>query len=438
MGFLEKLKNTFFEEEYVEVEEKVKPKKEVVKEVRKSSSSDIRPLIEDEKRVRTIRKDEIVHEGLPEKKYEEIRAREKESVRAKEEVVERPVSRNSFNYYENDFIDYTENVKPVREERVVPVIEDKKEKTNVYNNPDYASKSSKVNQSVSTAQVKSTSTAYSKQMAAGFKPTPIISPIYGILDQNYTKDEIVEKKDIRPSSYVSRKNVDLDSVREKAFGSLSSDLGLTGQEDDMLDNIQDDTSDLELDNNLLYDMTDITTTPTVDKVTLQDAEEYFQDLGLEYNIDYKDAKLERATGRRVAKNPKTLEIEEDEVEETKIYTGISRINYTFEPHFDVNNTNLFIKSTGHFYDPHGPFKGLFAAVRDAGQLLSRRKTAFYREILPNDLVCPAFDFCQLLRGGIAVKIHLHHIGTDVKTHIVAAEFFVEQAGNDVLAGVLLH
>ncbi len=35
------------------------------------------------------------------------------------------------------------------------------------------------------------------------------------------------------------------------------------------------------------------------EVTVGDAEEYFQDLGLEYNIDYKDASKERATGRRV-------------------------------------------------------------------------------------------------------------------------------------------
>ena len=29
-------------------------------------------------------------------------------------------------------------------------------------------------------------------------------------------------------------------------------------------------------------------TPAVPKVTVGDAEEYFEDLGLEYNVDYKD------------------------------------------------------------------------------------------------------------------------------------------------------
>ena len=116
MGFLEKLKNTFFEEEYVEIEEKVKPKKEVVREVRKSSTDEIKPLIEEEK-VRNIRKDEIVHEGIPDKKYDEIRARETESVRRQKVVKEEPVARKNFSYFdEADFVDFNEQreTTPVR------------------------------------------------------------------------------------------------------------------------------------------------------------------------------------------------------------------------------------------------------------------------------------------------------------------------------------
>jgi len=45
-----------------------------------------------------------------------------------------------------------------------------------------------------------------------FKPTPIISPVYGILDQNYSKDDIIIKTDI------GVKGPDLDAVRKKAYG----------------------------------------------------------------------------------------------------------------------------------------------------------------------------------------------------------------------------
>ncbi len=60
----------------------------------------------------------------------------------------------------------------------------------------------------------------------------------------------------------------------------------------------------ELEDNLLYDMSDTTTTPVVNKVTVADAEEYFDDLGLEYNIDYKDSKYEHAAGRHVRASKK--------------------------------------------------------------------------------------------------------------------------------------
>lgn len=45
-----------------------------------------------------------------------------------------------------------------------------------------------------------------------FKSTPIISPVYGILDQNYSKDDVIVKTDI------GIKGHDLDEVRKKAYG----------------------------------------------------------------------------------------------------------------------------------------------------------------------------------------------------------------------------
>ena len=58
-------------------------------------------------------------------------------------------------------------------------------------------------------------------------------------------------------------------------------------------------------------MTKDNSKPMVDQVTLADAEEYFQDLGLEYNIDYKDTRYEKATGRRVKNATESVKKEED-------------------------------------------------------------------------------------------------------------------------------
>lgn len=55
-----------------------------------------------------------------------------------------------------------------------------------------------------------------------FKPTPIISPVYGVLDKNYHKEDIVsrsenksEEIDVEPS---------IDSIRNKAYGTLEDEL----------------------------------------------------------------------------------------------------------------------------------------------------------------------------------------------------------------------
>ncbi len=56
-----------------------------------------------------------------------------------------------------------------------------------------------------------------------FKPTPIISPIYGILDKDYKKDEIVEKSPINSKPKVTATTT-YDSVRRKAYGTLEDDL----------------------------------------------------------------------------------------------------------------------------------------------------------------------------------------------------------------------
>ena len=54
-----------------------------------------------------------------------------------------------------------------------------------------------------------------------FKPTPIISPVYGILDKNYHKEDIVSKSD---REYKSVDGLSVDSIREKAYGTLEDEL----------------------------------------------------------------------------------------------------------------------------------------------------------------------------------------------------------------------
>ena len=66
-----------------------------------------------------------------------------------------------------------------------------------------------------------------------FKPTPIISPVYGVLDQNYKKEDVIIKKDILRSP----KELTLEEVRKRAFGSL---------EDELEQNLTTDTKEIKI------------------------------------------------------------------------------------------------------------------------------------------------------------------------------------------------
>lgn len=112
-----------------------------------------------------------------------------------------------------------------------------------------------------------------------FKPSPILSPVYGfvgvspVLEQP-RKEELSSFNEMFAKE--KKETITLDSVRKKAYGEPESKQA----EDDDL--------------GLLYDMKQ-EDKPAISKITLGDAEEYFDDLGLEYNVDYKDSAREKNT-----------------------------------------------------------------------------------------------------------------------------------------------
>lgn len=57
-----------------------------------------------------------------------------------------------------------------------------------------------------------------------FKPSPVISPVYGILDKNYKKEDIVQKG-IEQTTILEE--VSVETVRKKAFGTLVDDIEST-------------------------------------------------------------------------------------------------------------------------------------------------------------------------------------------------------------------
>ncbi len=148
-----------------------------------------------------------------------------------------------------------------------------------------------------------------------FEPSPVISPVYGILSKNYRKEDFKSKRDL-DHLFVSerKKKITFDSVRQKAYGDLTEEL-----EASMI------RPPAKEEKELLYDMTSEIKEPVVETVTVGDAEEYFKDLGLEYNVDYIDTSKEKNT-RSERNKSLTSEVEkialsksEPESEEKNLY-----------------------------------------------------------------------------------------------------------------------
>ena len=331
MGVFEKIKNALFEVEYVEVDEPPKKEKKAKINEKNKVEEKTEELVE-----KPIAK-KIVLPGRKEEKVETIQEEELIDQDFESRPIEEAVKENlnnKFNYMDDDDFKVeeefensvpeivkvldeddtkhkvVESERPRRgvyssyEEEVVVPKEDNFESHYGINKPSNMTRESKpygMDKSLSV-QVHEYGSYDRKEEKSGFKPSPIISPIYGILDKNYKKEDVVQKKEVRLSSGYSRGSLNVDAVRNKAYGDAEK------KEEIPVKEVPVTTFEVEEEEeeNLLVDLSDEKDKPEVKEITMGDALEYFQDLGLEYNVDYVDASKERTIPRRVEK--------EDEIE----------------------------------------------------------------------------------------------------------------------------
>ena len=375
MGVFDKIKNALFEVEYVEVDEP--PKKEKIKKSKEKKN--------EEKEDKPIAK-KIVLPGKKEEKVEEI----KEEVLKDDDFEARPIDETvkvekheEFKYMDDNDFKVDEEFAPIEQPEIVGVImgeenhsdssrQTRQERNEYINNSFYDNKEEEKNtyednvSSITTSRVTSSvyddnisdynknekiskpygvDTSYTmheygsydrREEKSVFKPSPIISPIYGILDKNYKKEDVVQKKEVRLSSY-TRSNMNVDDIRNKAYGKEKANE--EHKKEEKIEKKEEKSFELEEDNdeNLLVDLSNESDRPEVKEVTMGDAEEYFQDLGLEYNVDYVDASgdkhkkkdnedvdLESEIKEEIEKvEEEVIGSEEDEVEEvTEVPTEV--------------------------------------------------------------------------------------------------------------------
>ena len=335
MGIFEKIKNALFEVEYVEVEDKPEKEVEKPKEEVKEDTTLEKPIAK-----------KIVLPGRREDKVEEL----KEEILKDDNFEVRPIDETrkentDFKFMDDD--DFKVDTEPVREQEVVPIpvevptpapapvptnVEIATEVTAVspiyaesvpVSDKDYVREYDSYKQKVSNTlnaeykykeresrpygmdpsynvSIKEYGSYENKDERTYFKPSPIISPIYGVLDKNYKKEDVVSKKDVRITASYSRPNVNVDSIRNKAYGLKEENAPLT-------EPVAEGPSFAveEEDENLLVDLSDEKEKPEVKEVTVGDAMDYFNDLGLEYNVDYVDV------SNKVPPKKKNEDLEED-------------------------------------------------------------------------------------------------------------------------------
>ena len=154
-----------------------------------------------------------------------------------------------------------------------------------------------------------------------FRPTPIISPVYGVLDKNYQKDEILEKDENGYDIKRPSKKVDFESVRKKAFGTLADDL-----KDNLCENCEylkevKITKKVEKipEDNLLYDI--VKDEEKKEDITVEEAADNYYDFGVAYEpkhetviTDTSDIKIVDHNGEEVT--GEKIEVKEPEEKPT--------------------------------------------------------------------------------------------------------------------------
>ena len=227
MGLLNKIKNMFTEEVEVEVEQPIK--KEVIQvEIPAPAKQEKKEIIPKE-----IKEEKIVVTDSPALKQDE---------------------KNKFPIFFDDDFEVLE-----KKEKVVK--QEKKEIPKIVEKPVLPPYGIKVQQQ-------------KEETKKVFKPTPIISPVYGILDKDYRKEDLTVKKvsdgkNTNKTSYKKEnKELTIDDIRNKAYGTLEDEIEKNMDdasyyleeekaEADMFDNffeeeVDDDASIDELLNKELY------------------------------------------------------------------------------------------------------------------------------------------------------------------------------------------
>lgn len=206
MSFFDKLKNVLFEDEE-EVSEETSPKEEVKTDEVRFSSKPKETKVEESPKDEA--KETTVFQSFDEEEFDRIaainknrllerdrKAREEKERQEREQEASRKEAINSSreNYRRYEELRYGKSsTKDTTEYHKTSEVQQ-----NIYNKP-----------------------LASKEEPKKFRPSPVISPVYGVLGENYKKEDILPRAS---SEGTLPKIMDVDNVRKKAFGILEQNM----------------------------------------------------------------------------------------------------------------------------------------------------------------------------------------------------------------------
>ncbi len=281
MGLMDKFKNLFTDEEIIEDDEDTNVEKVEIKEVKKEPEQPKLPTFMREK----IEKEE---KNNKEEDFDIERDIKIESIIDDEEnSFAKDEEKNNFKFpidlEEDDFIEtrsrqsiHNKKIKELDQEEI-PAEPQKIE----IRKPKLETKVADL--------YKDKKDAKKEEDDKRFRATPIISPIYGVLDKNYTSDDVEERKGNNLEGRRHSKSVDFDSVRKKAYGSLADDIkeNLMCENCEYLKEVKECKKKKQKpkkEDEYLYDILDDETSEQYaeDDITMDEAAENYFDYGVEY------------------------------------------------------------------------------------------------------------------------------------------------------------
>jgi len=144
-----------------------------------------------------------------------------------------------------------------------------------------------------------------------FTPSPVISPVYGVLDKNYKKDEINDGK--HNLEKTKELVINFDTIRQKAYGTLSDDIEKElDSKTNKIDEIEKEIDNILEENNLLSDLEDDAI--EVKKIDIEDDEYSYEDFGVEYKMSEEEIPTPTRAKKKKEKRENILkENDEDDI-----------------------------------------------------------------------------------------------------------------------------